>query len=321
MLAILHGALGDLVVTLPLLELLARDEPLEVWGPAAERTALLGPPRGPAAVARGFPPDALPLWGDDFAARSGRRCPPPAGSGRAPAVDGGGPPSAWIAARLEALADRLRAGVVAVSGPGPLARNVTALGGVVIPPPARAGEPGPALHATEALLAAYGGGDVDPRPRLRRRPGDAARAASLAGAERFVVVHPGSGGVAKQWPAAAFAEAVEGLDLPVVVVTGPAEAERGLADLALLTRGRAHLVAPPLDDLCALLASAAAVLGNDAGPSHLAAALDAPLVAVFTGPSAGPDGPLRWAPRGRAPVRVLQDPRPAAAGEALRALL
>lgn len=290
MLAIVHGALGDLVVTLPLLELLAREGPLEVWGPAAERTALLGPPRGPAAIARGFPRDALGLWGDDPLPRP--------------------------------LEERLRAHgrIVAVATPGPLARHVTALGGFVLPPPLRAGEPGPVLHATDALLAAYGG-RADPRPRLARRPDDAARGQALAGAPRYVVVHPGSGGVAKQWPVASFAAAVEDLALPVVVVTGPAEAERGLADLALLTRGRRHLVAPPLEDLCALLASSAAVLGNDAGPSHLAAALDAPLVAVFTGPSAGADGPSRWAPRGRAPVRVLTDATPAAAGAALRALL
>lgn len=288
MLAIVHGALGDLVVALPLLELLARDEgPLEVWGPEGERTALLGPPRGPAALARAFPPDALPLWGDD---------PLP-----------------------EALAARLRAHrrVLAVTTPGPLARHVTALGGAVVPPVPRAGEPGPAVHACDALLAACGGQAADPRPRLARLPEDAARAAALAGAERYVVVHPGSGGLAKQWPVASFAAALDELPLPVVVVTGPAEAERGLADLPLLTRGRCHLVAPPLDDLCALLASAAAVLGNDAGPSHLAAALGAPLVAVFTGPS----DPRRWAPRGRGPVRVLRDPTPPEVGRTLRALL
>ena len=305
MLAILHGALGDLIVTLPLLELLAREGPLEVWGPEGERTALLGPPRGPAAIARAFPRDALPLWGDDPLPR--------------------------------ALEERLRAHgrIVAVATPGPLARHVTALGGVVLHPPLaaaplvvdeRASSPGGGprprgsplrVHATDGLLVAYGREDVDPRPRLARQPDDAARGQALAGAARYVVVHPGSGGAAKQWPVASFAAALDGLKTPVIVVTGPAEAERGLADLALLTRGRRRVVAPPLDDLCALLASAAAVLGNDAGPSHLAAALDVPLVAVFTGPSDA----TRWAPRGRAPVQVLRDPTPAAVGRTVRELL
>jgi ADP-heptose:LPS heptosyltransferase len=63
----------------------------------------------------------------------------------------------------------------------------------------------------------------------------------------------------------------------------------------------------PLTDLSALhaqLAPAALFLGNDSGPTHLAAQVGLPTLALF-----GPTDPQRWRPVGPA-VTVLAPPRP-----------
>ncbi|MBX3471751.1 MAG: hypothetical protein KF878_33260 [Planctomycetes bacterium] len=294
-LAILHGALGDTILALPALEVLAAAGPLTVWGPARERLTPLLAPRGPACAVRTFPPEALPLWSDA---------------------------STPLPAQAQAaLAPFAR--IVAVCGPGPLAARVEALGGAVVAGPCAADDlPG---HAGDVLLARLRAAtglavEVDPRPRLRPAPDDLARGRALAGAERWIVCHPGSGGAAKCWSPAGFAAALAGLpgDVTRVVVLGPAEVERGLDPAAF--PGARVVRTPPLQDLMALLAGAAAYLGNDAGPTHLAAALGAPTLAVF-----GPTDPARWAPRGRGPVAVIRSDLdaldPATVGRALGGLL
>ncbi|HAX44810.1 MAG TPA: hypothetical protein DCY80_19905, partial [Solibacterales bacterium] len=54
-----------------------------------------------------------------------------------------------------------------------------------------------------------------------------------------------------------------------------------------------------LAELIPYLATARAYLGNDSGPTHVAAALGLPTLALF-----GPTNPKVWAPRGRR-VRVM----------------
>ena len=58
-----------------------------------------------------------------------------------------------------------------------------------------------------------------------------------------------------------------------------------------------------LDQLVGVLASADAYLGNDSGPTHLAAAVGTPTVTLF-----GPTNAVIWAPRGPK-VNVLQGAR------------
>ncbi|MCO5165025.1 MAG: hypothetical protein M9894_01490 [Planctomycetes bacterium] len=295
-LAIVHGALGDTILALPALEVLAGGAgPLTVWGPARDRLTPLLAPRGPARAIRTFPPEALALWSE--------------------------PAAPLPEAARAAVAPFER--IVALCGPGPLAARVEALGGAVVAAP-RAGEDLPG-HATDVLLArvraATGlSSDVDPRPRLAPTREDLARGRALAGAGRWVVCHPGSGGRAKCWSPDGFARALAALpdDLAKVVVLGPAEVERGL-DAAAFAGARV-VRAPSIDDLIALLGGAAGHLGNDAGPSHLAAALGAPTVAVF-----GPTDPARWAPRGRGPVAIVRGDLdaldPARVAAALRPIL
>jgi ADP-heptose:LPS heptosyltransferase len=90
------------------------------------------------------------------------------------------------------------------------------------------------------------------------------------------------------------------LRLVPVFVIGPAEEDRWPAGaIDSLRRRFATLVSPPLGVLAGLSAGAGACVGNDSGPTHLAAVVGAPTVALF-----GPTGREHFAPRGRR-VRVV----------------
>ncbi len=124
-----------------------------------------------------------------------------------------------------------------------------------------------------------------------------------------VVIHPGSGGVDKCWPAERFERLIEhfnAIGRPVVVLLGEAEAERWSGETLERWQRLHHLVWPR--DLVALgqaIAGASVFIGNDSGPTHLAAQLGVPTVALF-----GPTAPRVWSPIGPA-VRVLAPPAPA----------
>jgi lipopolysaccharide heptosyltransferase III len=116
------------------------------------------------------------------------------------------------------------------------------------------------------------------------------------GARPVVVMHPGAGSTAKRWPADAFAtvarDVSRGRALALVVHEGPADAEAAAALLAALGPTVIHLQGLTLEALSGALAYAALYLGNDSGVSHLAAAVGAPSVVLFT------RGLLGWRPWG-----------------------
>lgn len=130
----------------------------------------------------------------------------------------------------------------------------------------------------------------------------AARLLEELGGPGFLSVHMGSGSPRKNWPAARFEELAAGLaeGRPWLHVSGPAET--GAADPSPGPSRRVHARHLPLAQLAALLARAGLHVGNDAGVSHLAAAVGAPTLALF-----GPTDPGAWAPVGRA-VRALRAP-------------
>ncbi len=129
--------------------------------------------------------------------------------------------------------------------------------------------------------------------------------ARLGPGERRLVVHPGSGGRRKCWPLENFLEVVRwagSRGIGGVVVTGEAEAdwEPALA-AAALPEGWTWTARPPLAALAGLLAESTHYLGNDSGPTHLAAACGASVLALFA-EGAG----AAWRPFGRS--RVLSAP-------------
>jgi hypothetical protein len=113
----------------------------------------------------------------------------------------------------------------------------------------------------------------------------ALQAAGWEGRGALVVAHPGAGGPDKRWPAAGFAASLGGLRarrrLSVVLHQGPADHEAATALADLLEGDLIVLKEPTLTALAGALAHAAAYIGNDSGPSHLAAALGVPSVILF----------------------------------------
>lgn len=98
----------------------------------------------------------------------------------------------------------------------------------------------------------------------------------------FIVLLPGSSArhPRKRWPHyAALAQVLTARGLSVVTVPGPDEREiaRGFAGV-VLTAGARVL---DLFELAGVLREAAFVVGNDSGPTHLAARLGAPGLALF----------------------------------------
>lgn len=115
----------------------------------------------------------------------------------------------------------------------------------------------------------------------------------VAALDRYVVVHPGASVPARAWPIEHHAELVRrfaDLGVPVVVTGGPGE--RDLTARAAGTTGidLGGRTSPGM--LAAVLAGAEAVVVGNTGPAHLAAAVGARIVSLFS-----PVVPAsRWAP-------------------------
>jgi len=124
----------------------------------------------------------------------------------------------------------------------------------------------------------------------------------MSGSSKTVVLAPGAGAEDKCWPIERFAELAErlGAEADVVFVVGPAEVERWGAEVIDRLAGRSStLSSPPLALLAGLLGACDGFVGNDSGVGHLAAAVGAPMVALF-----GPTRPEHFRPIGPA-VKVL----------------
>jgi len=115
--------------------------------------------------------------------------------------------------------------------------------------------------------------------------------ALLGDDEPYAVLLPGTNWATKRWPAEKFAAMVQPLrerfGLKTVYAGGPdASAAAKLAPTATDLTGKTSL-----RELVALLERASLVIANDSGPMHIAAALGRPLVTLF-----GPTNPIRTGP-------------------------
>jgi heptosyltransferase-2 len=97
---------------------------------------------------------------------------------------------------------------------------------------------------------------------------------------QFVAVAPGSVWATKRWPY--FAELVSRLDRPTVVVGGPEDAALAGA-LVAASPGKVVSAAGALSlvESAALIRRAAVLVTNDSAPLHLATAVGTPVVALF----------------------------------------
>jgi ADP-heptose:LPS heptosyltransferase len=156
-------------------------------------------------------------------------------------------------------------------------------------------------HATEQLLdvlqrlAIF---DADPVPRLaapRQQPGQ----------QDVLAVHPGSGSPRKNWPEERWAtlleQVIDGSEASVLLVGGEAEEgrlERLAARLPL--ERREILRSQPLVTVAERLRGCRGFIGHDSGITHLAAALGLPGIALW-----GPSRAQVWSPRG-GDIRLVQ---------------
>jgi heptosyltransferase-3 len=118
----------------------------------------------------------------------------------------------------------------------------------------------------------------------------------------LAVVHPGSGSRHKCISARTMSAVLCGLrddGMVPLLVQGPSDDSQVQALLELCSVTPAVIRHLSVVELAGVLAHADLVIGHDSGVSHLAASLGRPTVALF-----GPTDPRRWGPRG-AYVRIL----------------
>ncbi|MFH1137532.1 MAG: glycosyltransferase family 9 protein [Pseudomonadota bacterium] len=286
-LVVVRGALGDAVITLPLLTALAIEF-------ESERLFLAGNPVNLSVLA-GLPFTAG-ILDHDRAEWSGLYQNPP-----------------LVPERLGDFLLSLEAAVVLAPGPeDALADGLKALGlKKVLLAPSRP-DPDRGIHLSERQWSSLG------LPRPKNVPLLAPSAEGLAGAREFLEknrllgrpvasFHPGSGAARKNWPLAGWLRlarlARDRMGLTPLFILGPAD-QALAAELAAEAPGLVTARDLSLDVLAGLLAPAAIHSGNDSGVSHLAAALGVPVLAVF-----GPADPAHWAPRGPR-VKIVAPPGP-----------
>ncbi|MEY4690143.1 MAG: hypothetical protein RIT19_468 [Verrucomicrobiota bacterium] len=161
----------------------------------------------------------------------------------------------------------------------------------IIPGPHRpsesAGVPAPVqLLAPLERLAIF---DADPVPRLRW--------AGMGGdAGRWIALHPGSGSPSKNWPLDRWADLIvrclEGTDLGLMLVGGEAEAEAFACLERLIPPSRRRVLrGESLESVAEHLSRCRGFVGHDSGITHLAAAVGVPCLALW-----GPSNASVWRP-------------------------
>lgn len=290
--AIRPGALGDALLTFPVLSWLRHHVPSVRIALVARRDVLLLAQS--SGVADDVSPYEDPAWSVLFADE-------PASRGLAYQICSGARVVAWFGA-----------------DDGVVRRNLLALGAsaVVVAP----GKPVQSCQRHMALQLGEGLAQLGyPAPATVEelvevsppvRPSDECRDRILSWlsahdieARRLVAVHPGSGGDAKRWPAESFAALLASLaadGYSPMLIEGPQDTgvvREILSSLSLLAGSVPIARDLPVERLAALLGRCAAYVGNDSGVTHLAALAGCPTVAIF-----GPTDDALWRPLGR---RVL----------------
>lgn len=106
----------------------------------------------------------------------------------------------------------------------------------------------------------------------------------------FVILNPAGGWVTKLWPAENYGKLADRLweqsGLRSVITTGPKEEGLASAVVNSSRSGRSIAVTPTLKGYYELAKRAKAYVGGDTGPTHLAIAAGAPVVGIF--------GPTEW---------------------------
>jgi heptosyltransferase-2 len=144
----------------------------------------------------------------------------------------------------------------------------------------------PPMVAFYSALSGDKEGLAHDRPRLQLGAAQvhaALHAAGLAAGEYYVFAPGAEYGPAKRWPAIHFAELARSLDAPAVLLGSAKEADLCHEIAGAAGENKCFNLAgkTPLLQAFALIASAKAMISNDSGLMHVAAAFGVPQVAVF----------------------------------------
>ncbi|MBS0264287.1 MAG: glycosyltransferase family 9 protein [Planctomycetes bacterium] len=153
-------------------------------------------------------------------------------------------------------------------------------------------------------------------PATAHIPVSAADASSVAGQlaqlpRPLLAMHAGAGWVTKRWPVEKFAEIARRFSGSIVAVGSPGEASLAEAIVtAAADAGRPALNLAgktTLKQLAAVLQSVDLMVSNDSGPMHLAAAVGTPVAGIFTCTSPVLSGPAPDSPNGVRHVLISAD--------------
>ena len=160
-------------------------------------------------------------------------------------------------------------------------------------------------HVSEGYLRAVGEGASLLDTRLEPTEDDLAAGArilleSKCDVSNLILIFPGSGSPAKNWPADKFAALASMLSnrASVAVILGPAESS---IEPFFHEAGVPVLKDLDLPTVAAIASIASAFVANDSGVAHLAAAVGASGVVIF-----GPTDPVRWRPIGSGRIDILR---------------
>src|SRR3989442_8250976 len=141
---------------------------------------------------------------------------------------------------------------------------------------------------------------IDPNweTEVRLQPGTAARRTvehKLAGLSDYIVINPGGNWATKCWEPERYGELARRLmnDGHPVVVTWGADEESLVRGLGRSAGRGVREIPTALEELIALCETARLFVGGDTGPMHFAAAVGAPIVAIFGPTSSDRNGPSR----------------------------
>lgn len=137
------------------------------------------------------------------------------------------------------------------------------------------------------------------------------RSIGIGDGERVVVLHPGSGGSARDWKKERFAELASELSRQAlqVVITGT-EKERTLVEEVVKLSGgtaRPFISTHTLREFAAFLQTVNIVVANSTGPLHIAAAVGCAVVGFY--PPVAVMSPTRWGPLTERKALFVPDPQ------------
>jgi heptosyltransferase III len=169
----------------------------------------------------------------------------------------------------------------------------------------------PAVEQLARPLRVLGIDSIDPVPPLT--------VPSAGPSPGRLAIHPGSGSPKKNWPlnhwAQLLAKSMPSFD-DVLLVAGEADTEIAQAIIPLIPADKLRrCLNRSLSDLVTELSQATLFVGHDSGVSHVAAATGIRTIALF-----GPTDPIIWSPNGDH-VTVIQSPDRTMAGLAVETVL